>query len=80
MSIVPLRHFSLKKQSGFTLLELLDALKTILDSDLAPIFSEARQGDIRHSWAENALAREFLEFSPAVSLQEGLERLIRSEG
>jgi nucleoside-diphosphate-sugar epimerase len=74
------RVFNVASHRAVTLLELLDALKTILDSDLAPIFSEARQGDIRHSWAENALAREFLEFSPAVSLQEGLERLIRSEG
>ena len=74
------RAFNVANHRAVTLLELLDAMKAILKSDLAPSFSEARQGDIRHSWAENALAREFLEFSPSVSLQDGLERLIRSEG
>ena len=74
------RVFNVASHRAVTLLELLDAMKTILDSGLAPIFSEARPGDIRHSWAENTLAREYLDFEPSVSLQEGLERLIRSEG
>jgi len=31
--------------------KFIDALKAILNVDTAPRFSEARKGDIRHSWA-----------------------------
>ncbi len=73
------RVFNVASHRAVTLLELLDAIKAVLGKNLSPRFSEARPGDIRHSWAENALAREYLDFMPSVSLQEGLERLVRSQ-
>ena len=43
--------FNVANHRAIILLELLDALKAILNVDTAPRFSEARKGDIRHSWA-----------------------------
>jgi len=71
------RVFNVANHRAVTLLELLDAIKAVLGKDLSPRFAEARSGDIRHSWAENALAREYLDFEPSVSMREGLERLVR---
>jgi UDP-N-acetylglucosamine 4-epimerase len=71
--------FNVATHRAVTLLELLDVVKAILNRDLAPRFSASRPGDIRHSWADNGLAREFLAFSPSVSLRDGLARLIKSQ-
>ena len=71
--------FNVANHHAVTLLELLDTLKAILNIDTAPLFSEARKGDIRHSWAENDRARQCLGFMPTVSLHDGLTRLIKPQ-
>jgi dTDP-L-rhamnose 4-epimerase len=48
----------------------------IYGANLKPYVSERyRKGDIRHCYADISKARKLLEFSPQVSLQEGLREL-----
>jgi nucleoside-diphosphate-sugar epimerase len=44
--------------------------------DLQPVYEPARAGDVRHSLADVARARDLLGFSPDVSLEEGLARTV----
>lgn len=46
--------------------------------DLQPIRKEAREGDIRHSQADIAKAREILNYAPQVPLKRGLEQLYKN--
>ena len=44
--------------------------------NLEPVYESAREGDIRHSQADIARARELLGYDPQVSLREGLTRTV----
>jgi len=46
--------------------------------EITPIHTDARAGDIRDSYANITKASESLRFQPKVSLEEGLESLLRS--
>ena len=59
-----------------TLNELVAQLNAILATDLPPIYSSERPGDIRHSQADVTKARELLDFTPAVDFAEGLRRTV----
>jgi dTDP-L-rhamnose 4-epimerase len=51
--------------------------KTLGAEDLAPeITGKYRVGDIRHCFADIALARDVLGYAPEVSLEEGLAELV----
>ena len=56
-----------------TLLQLFDAIKNAGDSSLEPIHGPFRVGDIPHSLADISKAKEFLDYNPAISVQEGLK-------
>jgi UDP-N-acetylglucosamine 4-epimerase len=60
----------------FTLLQLLDELKSITGKDIKPVFAGARKGDIKHSMADISLARKLLGFEPEVSFRKGLEQTV----
>jgi nucleoside-diphosphate-sugar epimerase len=60
-----------------TLLELIDAINAITGRPLQTTFAPPREGDIRHSLADVALAATALGFRPSVSFREGLEKTIR---
>lgn len=55
-----------------SILALYETLRRITASAAEPIFAEVRPGDIRHSHASTALARDLLGFRPQVSLDKGL--------
>ena len=55
---------------------LVAQLNTILGTNLAPIHQEERPGDIKHSRADIAKARELLGFEPLVSFEEGLRQTV----
>ena len=57
--------------------DLVAQLNAILETDLAPIHQEERPGDIKHSRADIAKARELLGFEPIVSFEEGLRRTVK---
>ncbi len=56
--------------------QLVTRLNTILGTHLEPVHEAARTGDVRHSVADIGKARDLLEYTPAISLQEGLERVL----
>ncbi|MDP6582156.1 MAG: SDR family oxidoreductase [Vicinamibacterales bacterium] len=45
-------------------------------SDLDPVFSDPRVGDVRDSQADITRARELLDYEPTVFLEEGLQRTL----
>ena len=59
-----------------TIDELVAQLNTILGSQLPPIYSAERPGDIRHSQADVTKARELLGFERVVGFAEGLRRTV----
>ena len=60
-----------------TLNELLEELKDLTGKkDVTAEYREPRVGDVRHSLADNAMARELLGYEVKVDLREGLKRTI----
>ena len=59
-----------------TINDLVAQLNSILGTDLAPIYTDERPGDIKHSRADIAKVRDLLGFAPIVSFEEGLRRTV----
>lgn len=59
-----------------SLVELVDHINTLLGTNIEPIHTDPRPGDILHSRAGVEKARDLLDFSPVVSFEEGLRRTI----
>jgi nucleoside-diphosphate-sugar epimerase len=59
-----------------TLLEVLDLVGTILRKPVKAVHEAPRAGDVRHSLASIALAKQHLSFEPSVGLEEGLRRTV----
>ncbi len=59
-----------------TLNQLVRELSLIIGTRCEPSFQPARQGDVRHSTADVDKAKRVLGYSPAVSLKEGLLRVV----
>jgi nucleoside-diphosphate-sugar epimerase len=60
-----------------TLNQLLAELKELTGrKDVSAEYAEPRVGDVRHSLADNTLARELLGYESKVGLREGLQRTI----
>ena len=60
----------------YTLLDLVEALNVILDTDVSPIHTAPQPGDVRHSLADITVAQESLGYQAEVSFREGLRRTI----
>ena len=63
-----------------TVLKLVAQLDNILGTDLLPIHAPALAGDVRHSQANIALARQDLGYEPHVNFVEGLRRTVAACG
>ena len=59
-----------------TLLELVALLNGILGTQLAPVLSAPRPGDVQHSLADIARACALIGFRPEVPFEEGLSRTV----
>ncbi len=59
-----------------SLLDLIRTLQTILKQTAAPKFGPPREGDVRDSQADISKARKLLDFSPAVSFEDGLAQTV----
>jgi len=59
-----------------TVLELVGMLNDILDAELDPIFTSARNGDIRYSCADISKAQQAFAYQPTVTVQEGLQKAV----
>ncbi len=55
-----------------TVTELADTIGSVLGLPVASEFLPTRTGDVQHSWADCAEARQLLGYKPAVDLEEGL--------
>lgn len=62
--------------TSYSLLDLLKAINETLGTDIKPIFEPARVGDVRHSLADIAKARELLGYNISVDFNEGIKRTI----
>ncbi len=56
--------------------QLFKILQDIIGSHIPPIYEEPRKGDVRHSLADIGRAREVLNYSPRVGIEEGLRRTV----
>ncbi len=60
-----------------TLLDLVAQLAALLGHPIEPEFLPARDGEVRHSWADIGRARQLLGFAPAVRFPAGLALTLR---
>ncbi len=60
----------------YTLLDLIRRLNSVLGTSIEPEHGDPRPGDVKHSLADIAKARDRLSYEPLVSFEEGLERTI----
>ncbi|MEM6628531.1 MAG: SDR family oxidoreductase [Bacteroidota bacterium] len=58
-----------------TVLDLYYTLRDIAGFDLDPIFAENRKGDVKHSHADISKAKNYLGYSPEVSVKAGLAQV-----
>jgi len=87
-NVVDANLASVKSEKGFgevfnvacgdqiSLNRLLEMLKDILKTDINPDHKEARIGDVLHTRADISKAKEILEYSPKVSIKEGLAKTV----
>jgi UDP-glucose 4-epimerase len=59
-----------------SLLDLLDTLNRIFESQITPRFGPRRPGDVLHSLADISRAERLLGYRPGVQLEEGLRRVV----
>lgn len=59
-----------------TLKELVSYINEIEGTDFEPVFREERKGDVKHSLADISKAKEYLNYDPKFSIQEGLKLTI----
>jgi dTDP-L-rhamnose 4-epimerase len=70
------RAFNVGSGRSYTVREVTDLMRQILGRDIEPdICGKYRVGDIRHCFADIALAREVLGYEPTVTLEDGLVEL-----
>jgi nucleoside-diphosphate-sugar epimerase len=68
------RAYNVARGRRTTVLELAEQIRRLAGSDPPPEHGPERPGDVRHSVASIAAAREALGFAPRVDLEEGLAR------
>lgn len=54
--------------------DLFEVIKGMAGSDLAPKYGPERRGDVKHSLADIAKAKQLLSYRPVVSVREGLKQ------
>jgi nucleoside-diphosphate-sugar epimerase len=60
-----------------SLLDLIGTINRVLGTDIKPVHTDPRPGDIHDSRADNSKARRLLGFEPQISFEEGLARTIQ---
>jgi nucleoside-diphosphate-sugar epimerase len=70
------RVFNVACGERHTLLDLVAALNDILDTDIEPIHTAPRPGDVRHSLADVSATQDALGYEPEVDFREGLQRTV----
>lgn len=60
----------------YTLLDLVEVLRDILDADITPVHEAPRPGEVRHSEADITAAQNVLGYQAQISFREGLRHTI----
>jgi len=60
-----------------TVLQVKDIIQSMAGSKVNTLFAASRQGDIDHSFLDNALARRLLDWRPTYTLEDGLTEVIQ---
>jgi nucleoside-diphosphate-sugar epimerase len=68
--------FNVATGGSVSLNTVFATLCDVIGSDIVPIYTEARPGDVRDSRADIARARALLGYAPAVELEAGLRRTV----
>jgi len=66
--------FNVACGASMTLLELVQAMNRVLGTNMEPVFSAPRAGDIRQSWADITRAQQALGYAPVMTVPEGLKK------
>ena len=69
--------FNIGSGSPTSISELADLMSALSQTNVRPVYSSPRQGDILHSYADITKARTELGYQPRVSLEEGLRMIMR---
>jgi UDP-N-acetylglucosamine/UDP-N-acetylgalactosamine 4-epimerase len=69
--------YNIGRGDRISLLELLDILRDLLNTEIRPVHDPPRPGDVMHSSADVSLAREILRFSAQSDLPTGLKESIQ---
>lgn len=70
------KAYNIGNGQSTTLLDLVRHLNELLGKNIQPNFAPPRAGDVRHSQADIARARQDLGYEPSVSFREGLARTL----
>ncbi|WP_459841340.1 SDR family oxidoreductase [Halanaerocella petrolearia] len=57
--------------------QLVETMNQVADTNLDPVYQEAREGDIKHSYLVNDKAKEVLDWEPEYTLQDGLKETFK---
>jgi UDP-glucose 4-epimerase len=60
----------------YTLLDIVERINGLLGTQIRPVFSDPRPGDVRHSQADITRASADLHYAPKVDVEEGLKRCV----
>lgn len=63
---------------SYTLLQLVSYINELLGSDIEPLFTDPRPGDVKHSRADISLARAELGFQVQIPFREGLQSFLEN--
>ena len=59
-----------------TLNQLVEKINAYLGTNIQPIYTDPRPGDVKHSFADITRLKEYLDYEPSVLFDEGLARTI----
>ncbi|MFA5049542.1 MAG: SDR family NAD(P)-dependent oxidoreductase [Candidatus Micrarchaeia archaeon] len=68
--------FNIATGKQTSILELVDAINSVINKSIVPHFREDRAGDIKYSYADTIKAKEILEFEAKTLLKDGLRKTI----
>ncbi|MFW6139739.1 MAG: SDR family oxidoreductase [Acidobacteriota bacterium] len=63
--------------SRISLNELINILKKITKRNIDPVYTEPREGDVRHSLADISRAESLIGYKPIVDLKQGLKKTLK---
>lgn len=68
--------FNFSNEIQLTVLELVNIILNLMESDLKPVILNQGSNEIRHQYLSAKKAREVLKWSPAYTIEEGLKKTI----